>query len=549
MSGLIQIADEPTDIKMSDRVKLISEDVQQCPMLTYLWTHTKSASYFSQVMSMAMNLNISARNEFDPASLDGALRVLRGEYARESIWKTAHFYQAQLLACEFSGKIAAPMTRPAAGSIHNKANAATICRFTGLAQLVGWDIGNLAHVTDDLGNCVGIRLTELMLRHHFCIAGTTGAGKSNAGSNIICAALEADYAVNIFDHKPDYIEIDEPNPDAPRARSIKDVKFWTLGPMERKDFKHIKVSACELNPEMLAGTIFWRNGEENQSECFAFGLQAFIKHREEEGREKWEWDEFVDWFSRGKQQIEKDLGIGVKLHEATYGVTMRKLKSPTRLPSWIKSDGIIQKPVWRQALKKDIAFEGDDFFQSIKSKMINVIRIGGDSRSYGLFLDYALNKITELRLSGGPKVCNFIDEASTIFKSGNFALQKLATASLTHHTSQARSLRNSFVFVAQSAGDIPPEIRQNLNSLIVFKHKHPSILRDVLPEQANDIFGVVNNLQPGEAIIELFGVRGLLHANMHLSPFKLFDPEKSTRGFAKSSPKQHNPFVMIKENV
>jgi hypothetical protein len=30
----------------------------------------------------------------------------------------------------------------------------------------------------------------------------------------------------------------------------------------------------------------------------------------------------------------------------------------------------------------------------------------------------------------------------------------------------------------------------------------------------------------GEALVHLFGVRGLIHANMNLSPFKLYEPDE-----------------------
>jgi DNA helicase HerA-like ATPase len=119
-----------------------------------------------------------------------------------------------------------------------------------------------------------------------------------------------------------------------------------------------------------------------------------------------------------------------------------------------------------------------------------------------------------------------IDEAADIFLSGNTALKNLAVSSLSMHIRKGRSMKIGFVLSVQSAGDVPAEIRQNLNSVIVYKHKNPSILREILPEQASDVFGVVNNLQRGEALVHMFGVRGLIHANMNRAPFKLYEPNE-----------------------
>jgi len=529
MSKLIQIADEPGDIKTASRVKLVSHSADQVPSLTYLISETAHGSYFSQIMSTKIDLNISARSEFDPASLSGSLKVLGEElgYTRDSIWNTAHYYQAEMLAHEMDGRISAPMTRPGAGTTHEKASAAQICRFTGLPDH-GWEIGTLSNLTDAQGQTIPIRVNEHILRHHMLVGGTTGMGKTNGLANIIKAAQSENFATVVYDHKPDYISMDRPNPRHTEPEGIADATFWTLGPSEREDAIPIRVAACELQPEMLASTICWKNGEELMADVLGVILAGFatLKH---EKSELWGWDDFTSWFGDfdDAAALASSLPFKMKINEHQFGAIGRRLRTKGRLPSWIARQPKTKTTQWgkRDAQPSPTV----DFFSSVRAGSVHVIRVdgdGGDSRSYGLFLDYALGKIAEHRRARGPKVVHVIDEAADIFLSGNTALKNLAVSSLTQHIRKGRSLKIGFVLSVQSAGDVPAEIRQNLNSIVVFKHKNPSILREILPEQASDVFSVVNNLQRGEALVHLFGVRGLIHANMKLSPFKLYEPDE-----------------------
>jgi hypothetical protein len=224
MKTLIQLADDPNTA--SELVRLLAEDDgDQLPMLSYLIAQTMHGNYFVQSSAMRRNLNLSARDEFDPASLVGALRVLapKSGYSKEAIWRTAEYYDAQLLAHEIADRIGAPMTRPGAGTPYRLASGAEICRFTGLPN-VGRAIGCLSHVRDDNGDPILIRITEKMLCHHFLLGGTTGHGKTNLMANLGVAAYDAEFVPIFYDHKPDYIRIREPSPGSPNGQGVENAQ-------------------------------------------------------------------------------------------------------------------------------------------------------------------------------------------------------------------------------------------------------------------------------------------------------------------------------------
>lgn len=521
MKKLIQLADDHKDTGNAEHVKLLSREGDQIPALTYLIGNTMHGKYFLQTMSMKIDLNISARNEFDPASLSGALKVLDGHlgYEKQAIWQTAEFYQAQLLAHEFKETIKAPMTRPSPGTIYTNAEAEEISRFIELPT-EGWAIGALSNQEKE----VPVRVNGFIIDHHLLVGGTTGHGKSNTLGNLAWAAREASYVPIIFDHKPDFIRLKSPNSASHHPHGIEDAVIWSLSSLHSTDrMIYVPPSEFANNMELLAATYFYKQGEENLAEMFAAILAGYATIR---NGQTWGWQEFLDWFDqyKGAAALAAALPTKLELHSQTYAAIQRKLrtKSSDRLPDWIRNASASKGPQWNITGGNST----ETFLDAVKPGSAHVIRLDGEhnNRGYALFLDYILDKLAQRRLAGGPKIFNIIEEASDIFASKSRVLREQAIGSLTGHIRKGRSLKIGFCISVQSAGDIPEEIRQNLNSVIAFKHKHPSVLREILPEQANDIFSLANNLQRGEALVQLFGVRGLLHTSMFVSPFELYLP-------------------------
>jgi hypothetical protein len=522
MKTLIQLADDPTSSPEQIRL-LAADDGDQLPILSYLVTETPHGNYFMQTDTMRRNLNLSARGEFDPASLVGALKVLepKSGYQKEAIWRTAEYYDAEILACDLGRKISAPLTRPGAGTLYRPATCAEICRYTGLPQ-DGPAIGTLSHARDESGNPIPIKITERILRHGILLGGTVGYGKTNTDANLIKAARDLNFASIVFDHKPDYIRIREPNPDIANGEGIGDAQIWTLGGAQA-DAHSIYVPASELHEdssELLAATIFYRQSEELQAETFSSILNAFADER----NGPWGWQEFIDWFSRhNAKELAAKMAGGAEINSQVHRSIAHKIRLPSRIPKWMR------EPAQQFTFTKGLV-SGVNFFDTIEPRSTHVVRLDGeqDGRGYALFLNYCLKRMARRRRNGGPKIFNMIDEASAIFH-GNRFLRDIATTTLVQHVQQGRSLKICFAFSMQSAGDASDNVLQCINTVIVFKHKNPSVLKEILPEQAHKLFGVVSNLQRGEALVQLEGVRGILHANMYRSPFKLYEPDEDSK--------------------
>ena len=86
------------------------------------------------------------------------------------------------------------------------------------------------------GGTIDIRLTDEHLCHHIISAGATGSGKSNTNVNILLAAQQASFCSLVYDMKPDYCEIDQPNDELDDivAAGLQNVVYWSLGVENRR---------------------------------------------------------------------------------------------------------------------------------------------------------------------------------------------------------------------------------------------------------------------------------------------------------------------------
>ena len=114
-----------------------------------------------------------------------------------------------------------------------------------------------------------------------------------------------------------------------------------------------------------------------------------------------------------------------------------------------------------------------------------------------------------------------IDEASDIFRAESRYLREAATGMLSEQIRKGRSLHIGYVIAVQSAGDVPENIRNNLNTTIIGRHRNLTVLRDALPTARPGMLEQADKLVPGEMFVDLFGVRSLLLTRMDLSRSQL----------------------------
>ena len=147
-----------------------------------------------------------------------------------------------------------------------------------------------------------------------------------------------------------------------------------------------------------------------------------------------------------------------------------------------------------------------------------------------LFLSNLLQRAASIRsnaiqpganASNVPDMEILIDEASDIFKADSPYLRDAATGMLAEQIRKGRSLHIGYVIAVQSAGDVPENIRNNLNTTIIGRHRNMSVLREALPTVKPAMLEQADKLNPGEMFVDMFGVRSLLLVQMDLSRSRL----------------------------
>ena len=535
MTKLVQIADDQgTD---TDIIRLVGTGEDDLvPLFTYLISEDDNERFFLQVSSPNRNLSRFSPHPFDTIALSQMLALIENRgYEKDALVSHIRFYEAEIIAqIDENGKPKTSFTRPSTGAISRPAEAELIVDCLRLpmvpeAKSSKLRVGMLARSGDTI---VPIFANENILNHHILVAGATGSGKSHLLANLAHVADTMDRCIILFDHKPDHQDHHCENPDAEIKRAFQldengtggsgSVRYWTLDSDDpNKGAKLLGLPARELDPEILAGTIFHRASEENQAETFAAIASAFSETKE--GTE-WTIQELVNYVNtHNKATIEKSLfsDAEINLHQATLQAIKRKLRfGGSRIPKFIDPEPpmtALGKP------KRDIGKIDDVFFPGL-----NVIRISeDDARGYALFLSHLLRRAAEIRAhsiqSGNntPEMLMIVDEAADIFKADSRYLRNAATGMLAERIRKGRSLRIGYVIAVQNAGDVPENIRHNLNTTIVGRHRHLGTLREALPTVREGLLSNADRLDPGEMLVDLFGVPSLLLVKMDMSRSKL----------------------------
>ena len=530
MTELIQIADDQnTDTRI---VRLVAKGEDALiPLFTYLISESDGQEFFLQVATANRNLSRFSPSPFDTIALSQMLALVENTgYAKDAIVANITYYDASVEALlDDEGKPATPFIRPTTGAINRLATTDQITKYLELPQVQGnqFRIGKLARSGDTE---VVINPDERILNHHILVAGSTGSGKSHLLSNLAHSAAAMGRSIILFDHKPDHQDHHYENPEAELRQafslngdnpSLHPVRYWTLDDSDPNRVASVlEVRAQDLDPEILAGTIFYRPNEDNQAESFAHIATAFADERSSGG---WTIQDLI-----GHIRSQNDAALsnalfgerGGRLDGRTMSALRRKMVAPGRIPSFIDPQprpNVFGEP-------KQVG-NIDDLFNR---PGLNVIRVTeGNSRGYALFLSRLLQRAADIRAAATqgereiPDLEVIIDEASDIFKADSRHLRDAATGMLAEQIRKGRSLHIGYVISVQSAGDVPESIRNNLNTTIIGRHRNMSILREALPTSRPEMLEQADKLIPGEMFVDLFGTRSLLLVKMDLSRSRL----------------------------
>ena len=529
MTQLIQIADDQnTDTRI---VRLVAKGEDNLiPLFTYLISESEGNEFFLQVATANRNLSRFSPGPFDTISLSQMLALMENTgYAKDAIVANVTYYDASVEAVLGSdSKPATPFIRPTTGTVNRVADTDEITKYLELPQVQDsrFRIGKLARSGDAE---VAINPDARILNHHILVAGSTGSGKSHLLSNLAHSAAAMGRSIILFDHKPDHQDHHYENPEAEfkqafslngKDASLYAVRYWTLDDSDpNHDALVLGVKAQDLDPEILAGTIFYRPNEENQAEIFAHIATNYSDNQSSQ----WTVQDLINHIaSSNNPKLAKELygDGGGRLNQSTMDAIRRKMRLPGRVPSFIDP-----KPPSNVMGNRRPTGSIDSLFNQ---SGLHVVRVSeSNNRGYALFLSRLLKRAADIRsiaTQNGQEIPDLeiiIDEASDIFKAESRHLRDSATGMLAEQIRKGRSLHIGYIISVQSAGDVPESIRNNLNTTIIGRHRNMRILREALPTVRPEMLEQADKLAPGEMFLDLFGTRSLLLVQMDQSRSKL----------------------------
>jgi hypothetical protein len=470
--------------------------------------------FFGQVAAPQLNLNRIAVSEDDCDTINTLQELVAERLDRRVVIREVFYYRVRLWGEIIDGRITSITRRPQVASIHEPSTKEETIRCLGLPPATKEAyLGTIVH-TD-----IPVHVDRLQLKNHLLVAGSPGGGKSNTLGNVVDSAQALGICTIIYDHKPDYQHVHEPNDEGPRQlhfHGLHDVSYWSLRAASgiNPEESPITVQACDLDSYVLAHTICYRESEANAAEVLSMLIPAFAA--DHGGR--WTWQEFVRRLPRGRgAAVTASQMFDVEIHAATYGSMLSRIDRG-RLPPWI--DGQTQ-----QSMRTLLGVRPFRLEQLIQPGHILVIRIpseDGDARSYGLFLSYILEQVYRLRETRAVScpILHLIDEAGDIFDAGR-ALRDAVGGMLLKNIRKGRSLRVGFAIGVQSADSVPENIRNLLNTQIIHRHNNHNMVREAMASASPEMLAMTDTFGPGETLAYIYGSRAPIHCQMRLSPFRL----------------------------
>ena len=516
-------------------------------------------NYFGQVVGPQANLNRSALGPQDNATINAFEQLEQNNYTREVVVREVYFYQVNLIKDITQDPPSSVRRRPQIGSIARQAKEAEIIRYLNLPPAdERYRIGQI------IDSNIGIYINARTLFYQSLIAGSTGSGKTNSCANYIRAALQMDFAVIIYDHKPDYQHINRLNQDAidilnRNGQTDQDTtwiegvnaNFYYLGE-ESTAFQGtpIAIPASEFDPAVLAAVMYYPPNETNQREEFETLLEEFDDEQQanQNGNEPviWTLRDFFQWVTSNQNPWQPPESARERLggkQASTYKTMVSKMLRRNRRPAWVdgglpirpttNSNGARGRSPSRSAAMLGLEetprqpqwFDPTNLLQPGRALVIRVGQAGG-GRDYGLFLNYMLKRVYELkeqRLITVP-VLHHIDEAQDLFNGSKQFASAIGNV-LSEGVRKGRSRQIAFTIAVQSAAQIPDDILNNLNTRIIHRHNRASEAQRALEKAADAQISMTKNFGPGEALVDLFGASAVVNARMRLSPFQLTTEE------------------------
>lgn len=493
--NLTQIADgvsaDPTLVTMIDCADVFNFEAGQFVVIS---DRHSDRQYFAQVATPQLNLNRSALGPVDNSNISAMEQISAGKLNRSNVVNEVGYYQVKLIRDITDGTGRSIRLRPQIASQARLATEQEVLTHLKLAPVEPIHIGLL------IDSNIRVCMSRLQAVLHALIAGATGSGKSNTMDRLMHASTAHGACNFIFDHKPDYQNLHEPNDEGDEdAEPLSGVKYYSLG-NGVPGLEPIYVQASDVDLEVLAFTLMNQAHEGNMADTLADILYEYANSRE---GKSWTLDEFDRWFNGDKFQAVLDKkGYDKRTVNAIRSKYLRK----TRKPSWI--DG-----------PSSSAFGGNAKFnvaENIVEGRNNVILVpSSQGRSYGLFLTWVMRQIFDYQVNTNGKVpiSYFIDEAQDIF-CGSRGFANAVGGAISEHVRKGRSKNIAYFFGVQSADAVPEEIRNNLNSQFIHRHNNHKQAREAISKATDEQIKMTDTFGPGECLVSMFGATAVAHCQM-----------------------------------
>lgn len=530
--ALIVWADEEsTD---PDNVKLLSFSNVLIGVNTFLQVTDNTNTWILVIREPNRNLPLSGLDRKDPRQAEAMKRVANGTLSQGFLGGTVQMYVAKPIGMIIDGHQSSVIYRPKDSL--RAVQAQEIDVITALRLPKPKKVNVIGHIE---GTDISLALNQRVIDHNILTAGTIGSGKSEVTGRLASVLNAFDRCVFIFDHKPDYQDLTQPNDIGEDCFGFPEesVQYWTLGD-PRPGEKIIGIPFSEVDREFLLEACLFPDPADDKQRA-VWGL-LFNAYAEDHKNNYWSLDEFLDWYNTQVTQVKKggdtkemtEFGKGLFKGATPHPAILNTAyKMACRVPKWIDRGSSGGSSLLKiKATGYTNFLEDPTVFQPAKINVINVTNCS--SAEYAMFAVSLLKAQLRGRASGKIEawITNVIDEAQDIF-NGSESLRKLAIPAFAEITRKGRSKHVGSVFCVQAFTEVPDQIVQYCNTRIVMRHGAKAMAVKAL--DGNDYAAVqTTTFSPGDAFVQIFGSSTYVKAKMLPSPF-LITKEQNPEGYGE----------------
>lgn len=495
------------------------------------------------------NQNISTIGDrLDPTVRHG-LELMRNHPNVQSV-ESVQIFDLLVLGLEELGHMQTPRIRPLPGSTVEKLDAEAVNRLINLPAAVQHADGSCNCIGELLNaDNVPLCITPEKFNYHIMVTGGTGAGKSNAVSNLVDQATRYGMCVLVHDAKPDYGLVHLANTDKRVDPIWPRFSKYGLGPHKASQVVRVGFyngksvaqpgvdvvvgfTAADFTPGALASLFFPGNSQPDQNAHLAFSTCAakfYYEKRERVIRDYTVQDILNEVAKRNEKRRHPDVRSEDTINEFTATNIGRKVKARMQYLPWLDVVGqsLSQRATDRLSSSLDRGHtqqvERFNLEAIVEAGKLIVVDYGqiDDDESYALLLSYFLRTGQNYRKRRGPVgLVQVVDEAHRIFDNRSRHSETLAST-FERIMREGRSVDHSIILSLQNASQVPHRVLNNLNSKIVMKQNSKEEADAATQTMGREFAPQSMRLGAGHALVSMYESGATVLVQMAPSPYEL----------------------------